>query len=82
MLLRVNCLLTRMNCGFLSHSPALAQFSQFSSVSSHSSGMTGGSGGSWRARSSGRKGLVWIQKMAAGRGGSRWRQKQLHTACK
>lgn len=78
----LNCPRTRMNCGFLSHSPALAQFSQFSSVSSHSSGLTGGSGGSWRARSSARKGLVWIQKMAAGRRGRRWRQKRLHKACK
>ena len=41
---------------------------QFSSVSSQSSGRTGGSGGWRRASSAGRKGVVWIQKMAAGAG--------------
>jgi hypothetical protein len=56
----------RMKPGLRVHSPAAAQLGQEGSASVHSSGSKTGSGGPGLASWSGRKGLVWIQKMAAG----------------
>lgn len=59
-------LLPRMKPALVLHSPAAAQSAQRSSASRQSSGTSSGSGACCTVSCSGRKGRVWIQKMAAG----------------